>query len=90
MCWSRLAAILQHCPSTLQSGLPTTGIRSRSIASAVLGFRYASPPTNTGDGGKNAQTIKLDHSLEAGQLSNLDELVYGSGAYVNVVRFGRE
>ena len=47
--------------------LPTAGTRSRSIASAVLRFRYASPPANTGDGGNHALTIRQDHSLGADQ-----------------------
>ena len=45
--------------------LPTAGPTSRSIASAVLRFRYASPPANTGDEGKHALTIRLNHSLGA-------------------------
>jgi hypothetical protein len=47
--------------------LPTTGTRSRSIASAVLRFRYASPPANTGDGGSHSLTIRPAHSLGADQ-----------------------
>ena len=45
--------------------LPTAGPTSRSIASAVLRFRYASPPANTGDEGKHALTIRPDHPLGA-------------------------
>ena len=61
--WRRL----QYRPPAQQPRLPTAGPGNRSIASAVLWFRFASPPANTGDGGNHALTIKLDHSMGAGQ-----------------------
>ena len=52
--------------------LPTAGPTSRSIASAVLRFRYASPPANTGDEGNHALTIRLNHPLGADQWCQLE------------------
>ena len=52
--------------------LPAAGPTSRSIASAVLRFRYASPPANTGDEGNHALTIRLNHPLGADQWCQLE------------------
>jgi len=40
------------------------------LASAVLRFRFAPPTVNTGQGGNHALTIKPDHSMGAGHVSN--------------------
>ena len=62
-----LAASLQYRPRAQQPRQPTAGPTSRSIASAVLRFRYASPTAKTGDGGNHALTIRPNYSLGADQ-----------------------
>ena len=61
-----MAATLQHCKAAQLAWLSPTRTRSRSLASAVLRFRFAPPATSTGQGGDHALTINTDHSMGAG------------------------
>lgn len=82
-----MATPLQHRPPTQQPRIPTTGTGGRSIASAALRLRFAPPTASTGDGGNDALTIKLGHSVGAGHLAALtSEAMYRSIPYCSAAR----
>ena len=58
---------LQHHPPAHQSRVSATGSGSCLTASAAFRFRCAPPPASTGSESANALTIKMEHSVGAGQ-----------------------